>query len=151
MSVSEKGRRAIYRAQKKVTRGNGRTLEAAVCRESFSGRIAAMYHNNDRLFSMRKFTLIPRNSFRVGANHEKPEQLQTIYERLSLSRRSTELSRAGPRPSTVRTKVEQVVHRVRQLTFLQSEDPNWFLAPAFPFTSRTSHGFFIIVASNFEK
>ena len=59
--VSEKGCRSSYSAIKKSKKG--RDVEACLYREAYSGRIAAYYHNNVRLFGSSKFTLVPRQAF----------------------------------------------------------------------------------------
>ena len=46
--------------------------------------------------------------------------------------------------------VDQALNRVVALTYLQSEDPVWFLLRAFRFTSRTSHGFVAAVARDYD-
>lgn len=45
----------------------------------------------------------------------------------------------------------QVLHRLRLLTYLQSEDPVWFFSCACRFTSSTGHGFLCAVARNNEN
>ena len=150
MPVSEKCR-AIYRAKRKMTAASGRTLEAAVYRESASGRVAVIYHNNERLFSTSKFTLIPRRTFRDGLDEAKMERIQTVYERMSQARTARDVKGTATDPSRVRLKIEQVIRRVRQITLLQSEDPGWFLARAFSFTSRPWHSFLVSTASNYER
>lgn len=46
--------------------------------------------------------------------------------------------------------MDQVLHRVRPLTYLQSEDPVWFLLRTFRFTSRTGHEFLSAIARDYE-
>ena len=128
MPVSEKGCRAIYQAWKRLAGGSGRPTEAAVYKESASWRVAAMYHNNERMVSTGRFTLIPRSSFRDGLDATKLEQLQTIYERLNQARTPRDMTCTARDPHRVRRKEDQVFLRVRQQTLLQSGDPGWFLA-----------------------
>ena len=83
----------------------GRTIDAAVYRESAIGRVAAMYHDNERIFSTSRFTLIPRSTFRDGLNETKLEQLQTIYERLYQARTPRDMTRTTRNLYSVRRKV----------------------------------------------
>ena len=53
----------------------------------------------------------------------------------------TRAQSSHPRSSTARQFVHKHMECVRMLTFLQSEDPSWFLLRAFRFTSRTSYEF----------
>ena len=48
-----------------------------------------------------------------------------------------------------RSRVDQVLSYVRILTYVQSEDPMWFLLRAFRFTSRAGHSLLAAVARNF--
>lgn len=47
--------------------------------------------------------------------------------------------------------MDQVLHRVRPLTYLQSKDPVWFLLRAFRFTSRSGHRFLCAVTRDYEN
>ena len=77
MVVSESECRAVYIATKKCegqARRIRRDLGACLYRESCSGRIAAMIHNNKKLFNSRSFTIVPHSRFRVEGT------LQSIKE-----------------------------------------------------------------------
>ena len=112
-----------YIGQGKIAGRSERSIEAAVYNDSASGRVAAMYHNNERTFSTSRFTLLRRSTFRDGLDATKLEQLQTIYERLNQARTPRDVTRIARDPYSVRRKVDKVVLRVQQLTVLQSEDP----------------------------
>ena len=60
-----KGCRAIYPARLKGSACNRqmRAVEACLYRERFSGRIAAMIHNNDFLSPSRCFTVVLKEAF----------------------------------------------------------------------------------------
>lgn len=67
MAVSENGCGAVYVATLKSnssSRPIGRDLETCLYRKSYSSRIAAMVHNNRRLFKSRSFTAVPHNRLR---------------------------------------------------------------------------------------
>ena len=103
-------------------------------------------------FSAPKFTLVPRDNFRGVIDPNKIEELQEIHGMGSDSdgwfARRTIDANEGTRSavSTARMKVEAVLSRLIHCTFLQSEDPVWFLIRAFKFTSRTSDSFFRAVS-----
>ena len=66
--VSAKGCRAVYNARLRPTAGDNfgaRPVEACIYRESCSGRIAALVHNNSSLFPSRCFTLVLKEAFRT--------------------------------------------------------------------------------------
>ena len=44
-----------------------------------------------------------------------------------------------------------MLNRFHILTYFQSEDPDWFLVRAFPFTSRTAHVFIAAVARDYDE
>lgn len=48
--VSERGCRAVYSATRTPSSNQGKPVQAFVYRESCSGKIAAVFHNNARLF-----------------------------------------------------------------------------------------------------
>lgn len=105
-----------------------------------------MYHNNDELFASNRFTLVPKAGFSGLYSEEKLKRLQNIYQREAGDRVSSSMHRAHPswlEGYVGRMRVEQVLRGVSQITILQAQDPGWFLARAFLFTSRTTHGFFI--------
>ena len=57
----------MYTARLKAGGGCGSQVsrtEACVYRESCSGRVAALVHNNSTLFPSRTFTIVLRESFR---------------------------------------------------------------------------------------
>ena len=58
----------------------GRDIETSVYREAYSGRIAAYYHNNRRLFGSSKFTLVPRQAFRGEVDAKVLDELQTVRD-----------------------------------------------------------------------
>ena len=150
--VSEKGCRSLYSAIKKSRKG--RNVEACVYREAFSGRIAAYYHNNERLFGSCKFTLVPHQSFRGHFEAKTMEELQVVRDICEERKDFRGVSQSGSSissKSTARKCVEEGLRKVTQLTYVQAEDPTWFLLRAFAFTSRTAHGFLSTVFRNYEN
>ncbi|CAN8067641.1 unnamed protein product [Agarophyton chilense] len=147
--VSESGCRAVYSAKRKTK--TGRTVEAIVYRESVSGRIAAMYHNNDRIFSARQFTLIPKAGHEEVRKNVGRELFHLIFDR-SLSKNGTESSTTGSfgTNSMARMKVMQALSEVVEITIMQSGDPGWFLGRAFQYTSLTTQAFLRSLANNHE-
>lgn len=166
MEVSEKGCRVVYSATKKPSSG-GRRVQAALYRESVSGMIAAMYHNDEKLLGAHKFTLLPIQSFRGkrfdGAklesiqvlydrsDHTQPELAPSVNTAIRTRRSSRRRSNDELPVSNNSILINCVLNRTNQLTILQSEDPGWFLARAFLFTSRTSHTFIRAIASDFSE
>lgn len=156
--VAEKGCRAIYSATKKG-QGFGRDVEADVYMESFSGRIAAVYHNNVKVLGAHKFTLVPKNNFRgsLNVNAKKIQALQTLHDTpVSTARNSgrderQSTRRSGNVPATSSTKLQLIYDGVTHSTYYQSEDPAWFLLRSFKFTSRTSHLSVRAVVRNFKE
>lgn len=63
MRVSETGCRAIYSTIKPPGESLGRAVEAAAYRESCSGRVVVVYHNDVSHFSATNFTLIPESGY----------------------------------------------------------------------------------------
>ena len=152
MVISERGCRAVYSAVKKPAKRSGRAIQASVYRESFSGRIAAVYSNDERRFGAHKFCVIPKESYRNYFTSEQVEEVQVIFDRRNDTPSETganynlRVSASEYMLSTL--KVVQVLSKVRQLTIYQAEDPGWFLARAFMFTSRTVGVFFSAISSN---
>ena len=129
-------------------------MEACVYREAFAGRIAAYYHNNKRLFGSGKFTLVPRQAYRGEVDIYALEELQTIRDvcgEVQNFRGVTSRSRQSGDVSLSRKCAEEGLYKVIQLTYLQAEDPTWFLLRAFSFTSRTTHGFLCDIYREFER
>jgi len=81
--VSERGCRAVYSAKHRPSSSNRRNIEVVVYRESIGGRIASVYHNNDRMLGGHNFTLVPKQGFRKLFSAHSLEQLQFIYDRSS--------------------------------------------------------------------
>ena len=161
MVVSEKGCKAVYIATKKTegtTRRVGRDLEACLYRKSCSGRIAAMIHNDRKLFKSPSFTIVPHNRFRSSCSLDAIQEEQVVYDSQKRGRGGamhTILHLSSPATLTAAMNgarlVDQLIHRVKVLTFQQSEDPVWFLLCAFRFTSRTGHAFLSTITRDFEK
>ena len=85
MVFSEKGCRAVNYATQQGRRGSyNRQIQAAVYRESYYSRVAAVYTNNERLFSASKFTLVPKDSFRGICDAGKIKALSIVFD-LSLN------------------------------------------------------------------
>ena len=151
--ISEKGCRSAYAAVKKCKKGQD--IEACLYREAYSGRIAAYYHNNRRLFGSEKFTLVPRRAFRGHRDASALEELQVVHdvcEPTTVRGISTgDLSSRVISLSETRKCVNEGLSRVDRLTYLQAEDPTWFLLRAFTFTSRTAHGFTSVVFHDYER
>ncbi|CDF34053.1 unnamed protein product [Chondrus crispus] len=154
MVVSEKGCRAVYVATLKSNlsvRRSGRELEACLYRESCSGRIAAMIHNNRRLFKSRSFTIVPHSRFRGQEPLSVLAEEQVIFD----ADRRVALPQGEQSAKVLNTpgsnQVDQALARIKILTFHQSEDPVWFLLRAFRFTSRTGHSFLATVTRDFEN
>ena len=157
MRVSERGCRAIYSATRRPQSCSGRAIEASVYRESYSGRIAAIYHNDKARFCSTRFTLIPKEAYRYSNLNEKLEDMQVVFDRsklldeyrVSMRAQATVVTRnAAPTISRPRMKVDSMLSNVNHLTLMQAEDPGWFLARAFTFTSRTTYSFIKSIASH---
>ncbi|CDF38292.1 unnamed protein product [Chondrus crispus] len=157
MVVSEKGCRAVYSATK-VSRGSkGRPIEASVYRESYSGRIAAVYSNDSTRFGAHHYCLIPKDGFRHKFDCDAEERLQLIFDNRRASAECEEEGYNLPNASVTQRalsnsavlKVLQLLGHLLQFTILQSEDPGWFLGRAFKFTSRTSNNFIGAIARNY--
>ena len=86
--VSEKGCRAVYSAVWKPSGTNGKIVEAFVYRESYSGRTAAMYHNDMHRFGSHTFTLTPKSGFRGAYCEADIIQFQKVYTSEPQSTRS---------------------------------------------------------------
>ena len=80
VTVSEKGCRAVYSAKNVGGGVSRRQVEATVYRESYSGRIAAVYSNNERMFRSTKYTLVPRDNFRRHIDPCNIRALATLYD-----------------------------------------------------------------------
>lgn len=108
-------------------------VQATLYRESYSECIAAIYHNND--INVQLST--------------KLEQVQVVYD---ITTQTIGGNGSGASRSNcfnlARFKADGLLTSVNHLTVLQSEDPGWFLARAFMFTSRTSHSFLRVAASS---
>ena len=155
MDVSERGWRAVYTAGLKVRGGcasHVRQAEACVYRESCSGRIAAIVHNNASLFPSRSFTVVLRDAFRTEGALQKLEESLITFDngRISAARTTRATAARSDSVNNGRSKVEHLLNRVLMLTYYQSEDPIWYLLRAFRFTSRTGHGFKAAVALDYE-
>ena len=154
MVVSEKGCRAKYSARLKGSACNRqiRTIEACLYRERFSGRIAAKIHNNGFLFPLTCFTVVLKEAFRSPDAEAKVQDSLILYDGTrgdgSIMGRETRNTRFQ---STGRESVENLLKRVDMLTYLQSEDPVWFLLRAFRFSSRTGHSFLSALSRNFNS
>ena len=62
-----------------VSRGNkGRPIEASIYRESYSGRIAAVYNNDSTRFGAHHYCLIPKYGFRHKFDCDAVERFQVI-------------------------------------------------------------------------
>ena len=156
MVISEKGCRAVHTARLRngTSRASrARAVEACVYRESCSGRVAALIHNNSSLFPSRCFTIVFRDSYRDEAATAKLGETMVLFDEvLSVLDPRTRAMRSKNLPvlaTNGRSRVEQVLGGVMALTYLQSEDPVWFLLRAFRFTSRTGYGFIAAVARDY--
>ena len=78
MAVSEKGCRAVYSATRRPMGYGGKSVQAVVYRESCTGRIAAFYHNNQRMFGAQKFSLIPKKGYRKSFKHQTSENTRGL-------------------------------------------------------------------------
>lgn len=136
--VSEKGCRSIYSAERTQQPRHGRKEEAIVYRESFSGRVAALYHNNKQLFSSKKFTIVPREKYRGSFSLQKIEKEQIIFKPCNCDV-DEDCEHGCSHP--VMIQVNANLENITIMTYYQSEDPVWFLTRAFAFTSRTSISF----------
>ena len=152
MVISEKGCRAVYCAMKPSSKRTGRALQASVYRESFSGRIAAVYSNDESRFGAHKFCVVPKEGYRSSFTSQQVEEVQVIYDRRTDTGQNAgsiynlRVSVSDYMISCL--KVLQVLSKVRQLTIFQAEDSGWFLARAFMFTSRTVGVFFSAISRN---
>ena len=80
-SVGEKVYRAVYSAARQPSGASGRTVEAFVYRESYSGRIAAMYQNDLSRFVSHTFTLIPKTGFKGVYCQDEITRVQQVFTR----------------------------------------------------------------------
>lgn len=154
MDVSETGWRAIYTSRLKAVGSNiVRGSEACVYRESCSGRIDALVHKNSSMFTSRCFTIVLCDTFRTATAAQKLDAAMTVFDSDALlvesPRRPTRSISGVVTGTTGKAKVDQVLARDVLMTFLQSEDPIWFLLRASRFTSRTGHGFIATVARDY--
>lgn len=145
-TVSEKGCRAVYSANCNIRSQSGKTIQAIVYRQSFSGRIAAVYHNDTSLFSADNFSLVPKDTYRSAVSDTKINRRQIVFEKNRESSTTSNISRL----ESSKANIEKVLHGIKQLTYLQSEDPAWFLLRAFSFTSRTAASFVRAFCSDFD-
>ena len=139
--VSEKRCRAVYSAVRKPSGTNGKNVEAIVYRGSYSGRIAAMYHNDMHGFGSHTFTMIPKSGFRGAYCEANITQFQRVHTSEPQSTRSRSAH-------FLPQKIESTLRNVKHLTIQQSEDTAWFLSRAFKFTSRKTSSFLSTVTSN---
>ena len=80
MVVAEKGYREIYNAQRTPRGSKGRTIEASVYKESYSGCIAAVYSNDPVRLGAHQYCLIPKNSFRHRFDGAAVEKVQLVID-----------------------------------------------------------------------
>ena len=128
MVVSEKGFRAIWSAKQKIPSGSSRRqVQASVYRESFSGRIGAVYSNNERMLSSTKFTLDSREAFRGNVDTTRIEELGIVYDLSAAAENSAHSSQIT---SLERLKLEKWYESGTHLTYFKSQGPAWFLSRA---------------------
>lgn len=147
MNICEKGTRAVYTATRKEKKGS--SIEAVVYRESYSGRVAVMYHNCQQLFSRKKYTIVPQDRYRNICRRSQIEELQVVHEEVSHPENGAR-SMFNKQNENGREAVLRQMQKVTLLTYLQSEDPLWFILRAFIFTSRTAHSFVRCITSNYN-
>lgn len=146
MTVSEKERRAVYSATCHPTGHERGNIQAVVYRESYTGGIAAIYHNDQQLLSAHSFGLIPKNGYRQSFQAAELNQIREVY------RSGRSVKRAAANDTFLPLmKVSLALNKVEHLTILLSEDPGWFLARAFRFTSRTMQVFLKTFASDYDR
>lgn len=151
MNIGEKGSRAVYAATKKGTKGTkGNNIQALVYRESYSGRVAAMYHNNLRLFGANRYTIVPQDRFRNACRDYDIEEAQIVHED-DFSYRNGSQSVFEADKESGRLLVLNHLRWITRLTYYQSEDPLWFILRAFAFTSRTAQSFLRFITSNYSN
>lgn len=83
MAISGRGCRAVYTARLRngTSRASrARAVDACVYRESCSGRVAALIHNNSSLFPSRCFTIVFRDSYRDEAATTKQGETMVLYD-----------------------------------------------------------------------
>ena len=149
MVVSEKGCRAIYSDKQRIrSRYSRRQVQASVYRESFSGRIADVYSNNERMLSSTKFKLVPREAFRGNVDAPRMKELGIVYD---LSVAAENSAHSSQITSLGRLKLAKWYGSVTHLTYFQSQDPAWFLLREFVFSSRTASIFFRETATSFDE
>ncbi len=135
-------------------------------RESVRGRMASAIDNNRRLFSSSKDTLVPKNRFHGNNDVKDIEKAlnasAAIYNRCSTSISVHDVSQSSgyylksthgndQELSLSEVCVNDAMKNVTQLTYLQSEDPVWFVLRAFKFTSRTSSAFIRAVGHDLTR
>ena len=140
MIVSEKGCRPVYSATKKPV-SSGTKVQALLYREGYSGRISEMYHNDVKNFGAHSYTLIPKDGYRELLSQEGTPRAWEVFCASDVNRK--EGGRAPCRSDALRLRLNFTfaLQNVQHFTLLQSEDPGWFLARSFQFTSRTTYSF----------
>ena len=130
---------------------SGKKVQALLYREGYSGRIAAMYHNDVKNFGAHSYTLIPKDGYRELFSEEGAQQAREVFCASDVNR--GEGGRALCRSDALRLRLNFTfaLQNVQHFTLLQSEDPGWFLARSFQFTSRTTYSFLSSFCRNFDS
>ena len=144
-SVGEKGCSAVCSAVRQPSGASGRTVRAFVYRESYSGRIEAMYHNDLTRFGSHTFTLIPKTGFKGVYFQDEITRVQQVFTR------EPQLTRVSSREMFLpQAKVENALRNLDHFTIQQAEDSGWFLSRGFQFTSRTIASLISATTSNYN-
>lgn len=86
MAVSENGCPTVYSATRRPT-GHWGSVQAATYRESYTSRIAAIYHNNQTIFGAHRFSFIPKNGYQQSFQAAVFNQIyMSFIEHAGLSR-----------------------------------------------------------------
>ena len=110
------------------------TIEALACREVVNGRISTMIHNEVENVGAEKWTLVPLDKFRGLTPEEIERTLNAVIWSVPLTdmsslsensqcRRNSTISQEGP----AMMKVRVIIISTQPFTWLQSEDPSFFL------------------------
>lgn len=137
MRVSEKGSRVVYIANRKPSGVSGRLVQASLYRENFSGRIAAIYHNNIREISAQKFAIKPKSKFRQFSRFQigiLKGCFRSCFAR-PLSRYLAYTKPQNWQSNVPRMRAYQIITNVNHLTIMPCEDLGWFRSWLVPHTS----------------
>ena len=104
--------------------------------------------------------MIPKDGYRYRFTYDNVDEFQVVYHWRTTAAENTQSSHYNVRVvhgvsdgeyNRTVLKVLQVLGKIQQLTNLQSQDPGWFLARAFMFTSGTASAFLSAICKNYSE